>query len=185
MAIWKRNNPILKGTKPHHGVSHSPPPPCRPPPRHLAVLSQVLDLWLPKKPKALPRMHFQRPNARQHRTGECDQTMAVDGVCGNKWGGGTAEQGDDVSIFLLSFFGFDILVLSISFYLKLPATSLSGTLPYFVKNGELLAGSSQVRLEIKNHQKNTVSSPKDRLVPIHSPSKWPLPSLPPWGVSPK
>ena len=87
-----RNNPILRGRNlTNHGVNHSPPPPGRPPPRHLAVLSLVLDLWLPRKPKALPRRHSQRPNARQHQTGECDSTMAIDGVVAIDGGGGTGR----------------------------------------------------------------------------------------------
>ena len=78
--------------------------------------------------------------------------VAIDGVCGNRWGGWNSGTGRwCVNFSCILFFGFDILVLfEISFYLKLAASSLSGILPYFVRNGELLAG---VRLEIKHHKK--------------------------------
>ena len=107
----------------------SPSSTLPPPPRHLAVLLLVLDLWLPKKPKVLPRRHFQRPNAMQHQTGD---------TAGHRWGVVIDGGWNRVMMCQCSFifFGIDILILFIYFYLKLAASSLSGILPYFVKMGK-------------------------------------------------
>ena len=95
---------------------------------------------------------------------------------------GGVEQGDDVSNFsFILFFGVDILVLFISFYLKLAATSLSGILPYFVRNGSYLEDHPKFDWRSKTHGTN-VSSPKDRFFGSHSfPFQMANPSLPPWA----
>ena len=102
--------------------------------------------------------------------------VAIDG------GGGTAEQGDDVSIFRVSFF----LALTSWFCSKF--LSISNWPPvlcleFFLTLSEM--GSYLQEFDWRsNTTKKHVSSPKDRFFCSPSfPSKWPLPSLPPWGFT--